>query len=141
MGRSAERKRAFRIVYEAELRDVGLEEVLEGKREAGEADPTEFCLELARGVLEKMDRLDGISELYAKDWDLNRMPAVDRNILRVGLFELLYRDDIPAGATIDEAVRLAQEFSTDKSGKFINGVLGKVQSDLSSGRLATPHNR
>ncbi len=137
--RRTARKRALHVIFEVDIRCVGVDEVLVGKREAGEDELSDFCLELIRGVVEKRDYLDRISKKYSENWELERMPAVDRNIMRLGLYELLFRDDIPPGATIDEAVRLAKEFSTEMSGKFVNGLLGRVERDLEAGVLSLPH--
>ena len=136
--RRTARKRALHAIFEADIRGVGMNEVLLGKREAGEEEPSTFCLELIDGVMENRDYLDGISAKYSENWELDRMPVVDRNVLRIGLYELLFREDIPAGATIDEAVRLAKELSTEMSGKFVNGILGRVERDLEAGKLSLP---
>ena len=89
-----------------------------------------FAEPLIRGVLEKQKDLDTMIVKYAKNWELHRMAVVDRNILRLALFEMLFREDIPPVVSINEAVDIAKKFSTEDSGKFVNGILDKVKGDL-----------
>jgi len=90
----------------------------------------QFAERLIRGVLEHRDQLDEQIKTHAKNWDLHRMAVVDRNILRLGMYEMLYRDDIPPVVSINEAVDIAKKFSTEDSGKFVNGILDKVKEGL-----------
>lgn len=85
-----------------------------------------FAGQLVTGVVGRLERLDAIIDRYAVGWRTERMPAVDRNILRLALYEILYRDDIPASASVNEAVEIAKRYGDDESPKFINGVLGEV---------------
>ena len=89
-----------------------------------------FAEPLIRGTLEHQAELDERIKQYAKNWDLHRMAVVDRNILRLAIYEMLYRDDIPPVVSINEAVDIAKKFSTEDSGKFVNGILDKVKGDL-----------
>ncbi len=89
-----------------------------------------FAEPLIRGTLEHQVALDERIKQYAKNWDLHRMAVVDRNILRLAIYEMLYRDDIPPVVSINEAVDIAKKFSTQDSGKFVNGILDKVKGDL-----------
>ena len=89
-----------------------------------------FADPLIRGVLENRDRLDDEIKKFAKNWDLHRMAVVDRNILRLAIYEMLFRDDIPPVVSINEAVDIAKRFSTGDSGKFVNGILDKVRGQL-----------
>jgi N utilization substance protein B len=89
-----------------------------------------FADPLIRGVLERRDDLDATIKKYALNWDLHRMAAVDRNILRLAVFEMFHRDDIPPVVSINEAVDIAKRFSTQDSGKFVNGILDRVKGDL-----------
>ena len=89
-----------------------------------------FAEPLIRGTLEKLTELDGKIQHYAKNWDLERMAVVDRNILRLAIYEMLYREDIPPVVSINEAVDIAKKFSTDESGRFVNGILDKVKGEL-----------
>ena len=128
-GRRKQRRRALRILYEMDINNASVEEVLKGKRLAGEESPGEFAIELIRGVNKNVKAIDKVISDYAQDWDVDRMPLIDRNILRMSLVELFFKDDIPPATTIDEAVELAKTYSTIDSGKFINGVLGKINKE------------
>jgi transcription antitermination protein NusB len=89
-----------------------------------------FADPLIRGSLEHRQEADDLIKKYAINWDLHRIAAVDRNILRLAIFEMLHRDDIPPVVSINEAVDIAKKFSTQDSGKFVNGILDKVKGDL-----------
>ena len=89
-----------------------------------------FAEPLIRGTLEHRDAVDTQIKKYAKNWELHRIAAVDRNILRLAIYEMLYREDIPPVVSINEAVDIAKKFSTQDSGKFVNGILDKVKSEL-----------
>jgi len=89
-----------------------------------------FAEPLIRGALEFRDEADAIIIKHAKNWDLHRIAAVDRNILRLAIYEMLHRDDIPPVVSINEAVDIAKKFSTQDSGKFVNGILDKVKGEL-----------
>ncbi len=123
--RRAGRKRALDILYEADLLGRPVATVL-SEHLRSENPPEEFSLALVRGVDRNRSQLDGLIEAHAKDWKLSRMPVVDRNLLRIGLFEIIHVDDVPAPVAIDEAVELAKELSTDDSGRFVNGVLARI---------------
>ena len=89
-----------------------------------------FADKLIRGVLSCVSELDAKIKEYAQNWDLRRMAAVDRNILRMAIYEMLHRDDIPPVVSINEAVDIAKKFSTQDSGKFVNGILDKIKGEL-----------
>ena len=95
-----------------------------------EAAVRQFADPLIRGALEFRDEADGVIKKHARNWDLHRIAAVDRNILRLSIYEMLHRDDIPPVVSINEAVDIAKKFSTQDSGKFVNGILDKVRSEL-----------
>jgi N utilization substance protein B len=116
------RERALSLLYEAESKDVPPAAVLAALPVA----PAPFAAELVAGVGLHMAELDALISGYAKDWTIERMPALDRALLRMGVFELLHRPDVPTGAVISEAVELAQRFSTDESAKFVNGMLARI---------------
>ena len=120
--RSDAREQSVMLLYEAEQRGVSVE-VLLSERGVANVDLTR---ELVSGVESMRDELDREIETHAKGWALDRMPAVDRAILRLGIFELRQRHDVPLAVVIDEAVELAKRFSTDDSGRFVNGVLAAV---------------
>ena len=89
-----------------------------------------FAEPMIRGTLENQDEIDERIKRHARNWDLHRMAVVDRNVLRLAIFEMLHRDDIPPVVSINEAVDIAKKFSTEDSGKFVNGILDKVKSEL-----------
>ena len=97
---------------------------------AGESALRLFADPLIRGTLEHQNELDAVIKKYAKNWDLHRMAVVDRNVLRLAIYEMLHREDIPPVVSINEAVDIAKKFSTEDSGKFVNGILDKVKGDL-----------
>jgi N utilization substance protein B len=97
---------------------------------ADEAAMRAFAEPLIRGTLDHRARVDELIRKFARNWTLERMAVVDRNVLRLAIFEMLYRDDIPPVVSINEAVEVAKKFSTDDSGKFVNGILDKVKGDL-----------
>lgn len=97
---------------------------------AEEASIRSFAEPLIRGTLERVTELDDQIRKYARNWDIHRMAVVDRNILRLAIYEMLHRDDIPPVVSINEAVDIAKRFSTEESGKFVNGILDKVKGDL-----------
>ncbi len=116
------RERALSLLYEAETKDQEPAVVLAALPVA----PAEFATALVAGVGEHMAELDDWITRYARDWTIDRMPALDRALLRIGIFELLHRPDVPTGAVISEAVELAQRFSTEESSKFVNGMLARI---------------
>lgn len=124
--RSKARKAALDLLYEGDIRNRSAFDLLNTRKNELEyliRDYTEF---LVGGVVEKRERLDEIISMRAKDWDLDRMPVIDRNILRLGTFELLWGQDLPEGVAISEAVELAKTLSTDDSAAYINGVLAAI---------------
>ncbi len=124
--RSKARKRALDVLFEADQRGVAATDVLAARTELADPPVNEHTARLVRGVAEHEQRIDDLIQTYAQDWPLDRMPAVDRALLRMSVFELLYVDDVPDAVVIDEAVELAKELSTDSSPGFVNGVLARI---------------
>jgi N utilization substance protein B len=124
--RGKARKKALDVLYEADLRDVRAVEVLDAKVETAEPPLNPYTSELVWGVVEHATRIDDLLATYSQGWSLDRMPAVDRNILRIGTYELLWRDDVPDAVAISEAVELARSLSTDESPSFVNGLLARL---------------
>ena len=120
--RSQAREHALSLLYEAETKGVDGRVVLDGLI----VPPDELTRLLVEGVTDHLDDIDRIIADHAAGWTLDRMPALDRGILRLGVFELLYRRDIPVAVVLDEAVELAKTFSTDDSSRYVNGVLAAV---------------
>ncbi|MFC7724111.1 transcription antitermination factor NusB [Nocardioides sp. GCM10028917] len=131
--RSKARKRALDILFASELRSEDPVVALERAIEAGEGPTNDYTTTLVRGVVEHRERIDEVLTTYSKGWTLGRMPAVDRNVLRIGVYELLWgEDDVPDSVAVSEALHLVQDLSTDDSPAFVNGLLGSIQRDRAS---------
>jgi len=124
--RTKSRKRALDILFESELQGLEPGGTLAERLESSEHPVNEYSVQLVEGVVLHRDRLDEILTEHAVGWTLDRMPAVDRNLLRIGAFEILYVDDVPDAVAVSEAVGLASELSTDESPSFVNGLLSKI---------------
>lgn len=127
--RSKARKRAVDLIYESDLREVDAVGMLAERVALADPPINAYTIELVQGVTARRAEIDRILADYSEGWTLQRMPGVDRAILRVGLFELLWSDGVPDAVAIDEAVELAKTLSTDESPKFVNGLLGRVLRD------------
>lgn len=131
--RSKARKRALDILFASELRSEDPVMALERAIEAGEGPTNDYTSTLVRGVVEHQSRIDEVLSTYSKGWTLARMPAVDRNVLRIGVYELLWGDDdVPETVAVSEALHLVQDLSTDESPTFVNGLLGSIMRDRAS---------
>jgi transcription antitermination protein NusB len=124
--RTKARKRALDILFESELRGEPVLDVLAERTAAGDPPVSEYAAVIVRGVHEHADQIDQLLAAHAQGWTLDRMPAVDRNILRIGVQEMLWNDQVPDAVAISEAVALAGELSTDDSPSFVNGLLGRL---------------
>jgi transcription antitermination protein NusB len=128
--RSKARKRALDVLYEADIRGIDAADVLAAtaarRTDEGQAAMNAYVTELVEGVTLHRAHIDELLGSYSMGWTLDRMPAVDRAILRIGAYELLWRDDVPDAVALSEAVALAQELSTDESSSFVNGLLGRL---------------
>ena len=125
--RSKARKRALDVLYSADLRGESATEALDRVIEAGDQPSNDYTLTLVRGVAAQGARIDELLGEFSSGWTLDRMPAVDRNVLRLGVWELLWADDVPDTVAVTEAMALVQDLSTDESPTFVNGVLGAIQ--------------
>ena len=130
--RSKARKQALDLLYETDIRGTNLLETLAARdipAEGPDARPIrEYTKELVNGVSDNRRKIDELITTYAQGWDMDRLPAVDRNILRLGIYEILWSTDVPMSVAIDEALVLAKELSSDDSSKYIHGVLGRIAS-------------
>ena len=131
--RGKARRKALDILFEADVRKASVTDALadfERRRAAANQPPLNpFTVELVDGVVDHWDHINQIIAENSIGWTIDRMPRVDRNVLRLGVFELLWRDDIPDKVAVAEAVEITKEFSTDESPPFVNGVLGKILRD------------
>ena len=130
--RSKARKQTLDLLYEADIRSTSAADLLALRdviEEGPDARPIrEFTKLLIAGVTENKRKIDELISTYAQGWDMDRLPAVDRNILRLGIYEILWSTNVPTSVAIDEALDLARELSSDESSKYIHGVLGRIAS-------------
>jgi N utilization substance protein B len=130
--RTKARKRALDILFASELRREDPVEALDRAVAEGEGPTNPYTADLVRGVQAHRARIDELLAAYSTGWSLERMPAVDRNVLRIGLYELLWVDDVPDPVAVTEAMALVRELSTDESPQFVNGVLGSLLREKDS---------
>jgi N utilization substance protein B len=124
--RSKARKRALDVLFEADQRGIDPLKLLSDRVSDPTAVLPEYAVTVVEGVVEHRERIDELLSTYAQGWTLPRMPAVDRSVLRLGAWELLFNDDVPDAVAIDEAVELARSLSTDESPGFVNGLLARL---------------
>jgi N utilization substance protein B len=129
--RTKARKRALDILFQSDVRGDDLSTTLAAEAKRAASEPSResswlYAREIVDGVIDNREEIDEQITTFSKDWSLARMPAVDRAVLRLATWEILYNDEVPTAVAIDEAVELAKEFSTDDSGAFVHGVLAKI---------------
>lgn len=129
--RTKARKRALDILFSSDIRgdELAVALAVEAKRAANEPAREAswlYAREIVDGIIDHRDAIDELIATHSRDWKIERMPAVDRALLRIGVWEIVYNDEVPTAVAIDEAVELAKEFSTDESGAFVHGVLARV---------------
>ena len=129
--RTKARKRALDLLFASEVRgrsavDALDEEISDAATEPDGRPVADYTGVLVRGVTEHLTSIDELLSMYAEGWTLDRMPSVDRNVLRLGVFEVLYVDDVPDAVAVSEALHLVRDLSTDESPSFVNGVLGNI---------------
>ena len=119
------RKRALDFLYEADIRNGNAIDLL-GTRGESDLSQSDYVMELLVGVSNNKEKIDELITTYAQGWDMDRMPAIDRNILRIALFEILFKNDLDDQVAASEALEISSELSTEDSAKYINGVLGRI---------------
>ena len=129
--RSKARKRAIDLLYGADLREISLNAAIAMEADRATAEPARsaswaYAREIVEGIAEHGDEIDELIETYAQGWTINRMPVTDRAIVRIGIWELLFNEDVPDSVAISEAVESARSLSTEDSAGFVNGLLGKI---------------
>ena len=132
--RTKSRKRALDVLFAADVRGTGVEEALEAEALRAAARPERasswpYAREIVQGVIDRAAEIDGAIAEHSTSWPLDRMPAVDRGLLRIAVWELRYNPEVPIGVAIDEAVELAKELSTDDSPRFVNGLLTAIAKE------------
>ncbi len=133
--RSKARKRALDLLYAADIRGIPLAEALETEagrafKEPARSESWKYASEIVQGIVDHADEVDELIATYSRDWPLERMPAVDRALLRLATWEIAFNPDVPAAVAISEAVEQAQSLSTEDSARFVNGVLGRIAASL-----------
>jgi N utilization substance protein B len=134
------RELALRTLFQVDVGDIGVDEAIALSFSSSDLNEAtlSFARELTTGTREHLARIDDLIQKYARGWALDRMTNVDRNLLRLAIFELLYLPDIPPSVTVDEAVEMAKKYSTAESGRFVNGILGNLvrhlEAELSAAR-------
>lgn len=136
--RTKARKRALDVVFESELRGLGVGETLEDRQAAAHPPLNPYTVTLVQGLIAHREEIDELISRYSTGWSLERMPAVDRTVLRLGVFELKYVDEVPAAVAISEAVSLVKTLSTDESPAFVNGLLARIAEVVAA--QEGPHN-
>ncbi|UZD60876.1 transcription antitermination factor NusB [Brevibacterium sp. JSBI002] len=124
--RTRARRRALELLFEAGQRRLAMDELVTMRSNDPDYPMKEYAVEIVRGITEKQAEIDEIISTYSEGWTLDRMPAVDRSLLEIGTWEMLYNDEVPDKVAIDEAVSLARQFSTDDSPGFVSGLLSRI---------------
>lgn len=129
--RTKARKRALDILFSSDIRGEELPVTLAAAAQRASSEPAReaswlYARDIVDGIIDHRDEIDEQISTHSRDWKLERMPAVDRALLRVGTWEILYNDEVPTAVAIDEAVELAKELSTEDSGAFVHGVLARI---------------
>jgi transcription antitermination protein NusB len=138
--RSKSRKRAVDLLFEADARGIDAVTLLADRVGSPDVPPiNDYTVTLVEGVTARREEIDRLIADHAEGWSLQRMPAVDRAVLRLGVYELLWADDVPDAVAIDEAVELAKSLSTDDSPRFVNGVLAQLRRDAPLDHSAVDH--
>lgn len=133
-GRSLARSQALQLLFQAEALGLTVREVLAGPYALGQDDPLdEYGEQLALGADSIRHQIDNVISMASTNWTIDRMPSVDRNLLRLAIYEMLMVDEVAIAVSIDESVELAKAFGTDESSRFVNGLLGRVATDMENG--------
>ena len=132
-GRTLARSQALQLLFQAEANARAVLDVLDGEYALSQGPLDDYARRLALGADERRPELDDVIAARSKGWSVARMNAVDRNLLRLALYEMLYVDEVDVAVTIDECVELAKAYGTDESSRFVNGILGRVADDLEAG--------
>jgi N utilization substance protein B len=129
--RTKARKRAVDLLYGADLRQISLNEAIAIESARAEAQPSReaswrYARDIVVGITEHGDEIDELIETYAQGWSIDRMPTLDRAIVRIGIWEIMFNDQVPDSVAVSEAVKLASDLSTEDSAGFVNGLLGRI---------------
>ncbi|MDX5474305.1 MAG: transcription antitermination factor NusB [Bacillaceae bacterium] len=130
MKRSEAREKALQAVFQIDLSDIEPQEAIENVLESSSKKEDQFLTHLVHGTVKNLPEIDSMISGHLENWTLSRLGTVDRTILRIAVFEMMYEEEIPTSVSMDEAIELAKKFGDDKSSKFINAVLSKVKDAL-----------
>ena len=130
MKRSEAREKALQAVFQIDLSDIEAQEAIENVLESASKKEDQFLTHLVLGTVKNMPEIDSMISGHLENWTLSRLGTVDRTILRIAVYEMMYEEEIPSSVSMDEAIELAKKFGDDKSSKFINAVLSKVKDAL-----------
>lgn len=130
MGRRAARESALKLLYQLEIQKDDRDKQIEYTLNEGTFSNSEreYISDVTRGVFENVEYIDGLIEKYSKGWKVSRMSKIDLSILRLSVYEMKFRDDIPTSVSINEAIELAKKYSSEEAGAFINGILGRIST-------------
>ena len=137
-GRTLARSQALQLLFQAEANSRAVIEVLDGEYALSQGPLEDYARRLALGADERRPDLDAVISVRSTGWSLSRMNAVDRNLLRLALYEMLFVDEVDVAVTIDECVELAKAYGTDESSRFVNGILGRVAAALDAASRPAP---
>ncbi|MCW4384339.1 transcription antitermination factor NusB [Salinibacterium sp. SYSU T00001] len=131
--RSKARKRALDLLYGADVRGTTLQAAVAAESERAANEPARreswrYALEIVTGIIDHREEIDELIETYAQGWTIERMPVLDRSLVRIGIWEIMFNPEVPDPVAISEAVKLAEDLSTDDSAGFVNGLLGRIAS-------------
>lgn len=132
-GRTLARSQALQLLFQAEAANRSVSEILSGPYALSQGPLDEYGEQLALGADNMRHQLDAVISCASTNWSIERMPSVDRNLLRLALYEMLEVDEVAIAVTIDESVELAKAYGTDESSRFVNGLLGKIATDIEAG--------
>ena len=130
--RRKSREHVLRILYSRDITKEKISNILKCYWEGKETDARvkDFSIQLAEGIMNEIKKIDGYIEKVSKNWSMERISVIDRNILRIAVHELIFMDDIPPKVTINEAIEIAKKFGTDDSSNFVNGILDKIKNEI-----------
>jgi len=125
------REFVFKVIYQYDFTRDSIDEIFKNTLENEKLDTEneKVAWEFVKGIIENIDKIDSLIKLHLINWTFERLSSIDKNILRLGTYELLYKDDIPIEVTLNEAIEIAKKFGSEKSGKFVNGVLDRIAKE------------
>ncbi len=130
MNRKQEREQAFILVFEKMFREESMEEIFECAAEARDYIESDYVRSVSKGVYDNIEQIDSLISQNSKGWSITRISKVSLAVMRIAVFEMLYREDIPVSVSINEAIELIKKYATEKDGAFANGILGTIAKEI-----------